>query len=59
MALIFNHYEFDTLGNRDGTEKDAENIEDVLKTLKFDVEVYNDFNYGQIYDVLNEGAYLI
>lgn len=55
IALIFNHYEFDTLGARDGTEKDASDIEDVLKSLKFDVEVYNDFKYGQIYEVLNEG----
>lgn len=56
-AYIFNHYEFDIYSKRDGTHKDCEDIEEVLKQIKFEVEVYNDLKYGQIYDVLQEGCF--
>lgn len=58
-ALIFNHYEFDTQSARVGTQKDCDDVEEVLKQLQFDVEVYNDFKYGQICDVITEGIFFI
>lgn len=54
-AFIFNHYEFDTMNKRDGTEKDCADLEEVFKILHFDVEVYNDLKYNQLVDVLMEG----
>lgn len=56
-ALIFNHYQFDNelLENREGTEKDVAALEEILKLLQFDVSVFNDYTYAQIYDKLNEG----
>lgn len=57
MALIFNHQQFDSsaLDERHGTEKDATTLTKVLKKHKFNVAIYNDLNYGAIYDVLVEG----
>ncbi|KAK4872498.1 hypothetical protein RN001_014527 [Aquatica leii] len=52
-AIIFNHTKFDTdLKDRKGSMKDAYDLEDALKNLKFDVTTYHDLKYGAIYDVI-------
>lgn len=58
VALIFNHKVYDEkqMKPRDGTEKDARTLESVLKSLGFDVKVFNDLGYGELYDVLQEGT---
>lgn len=59
IAIIFNHYQFDNkmLESREGTDKDVAALEETLKLLQFDVVVYNDYTYSQIYDKLQEGMY--
>jgi len=54
-AVIFNHHKFDeySLGRRDGTMKDSNDLKDVLENLKFDVSVYTDLKYGAITEVLS------
>lgn len=59
LALIFNHYVFDTVTSREGTEKDCADITEVLRDLRFDVKIYNDLKYGKLYEVLSESKYLI
>lgn len=56
-ALIFNHKSFsmDYCSTRDGTEKDRDALEEVLKDLKFDVRTYDDLMYEEIMEVIDVG----
>lgn len=58
LALIFNHYVFDdkNMNPRQGTEKDVKNLRNTFGDLGFDVQVYNDLKYGDLYDVLQTGS---
>jgi len=54
-ALIFNHEKYKQermLGLRDGTNIDRDKLETVLKSMKFDVNVYNDLKWTEIEETL-------
>lgn len=57
VALIFNHEYFDdkTYKPREGTQKDEAYLQYVLNELEFDVRIYRDLKYGEIFDVLRKG----
>lgn len=40
---------------RQGTEKDVKNLKKTFGELGFDVQVYNDLKYGDLYEVLQTG----
>ncbi|KAJ8928117.1 hypothetical protein NQ314_019343 [Rhamnusium bicolor] len=54
IAIIFNQKTFSIreCSTRLGTDKDRDDLEDVLNHLKFDVKVYNDLTYDEIVEVL-------
>ncbi|KAJ8945946.1 hypothetical protein NQ318_016774 [Aromia moschata] len=54
IAIIFNQEKFYSPGcsTRLGTNKDRDDLEEVLNRLKFDVKVYNDLIYEEIIEVL-------
>lgn len=58
LALVFNHYIFDdkNMNPRQGTEKDVKNLRNTFGQLGFDVQVYDDLKYGDLYDVLQTGS---
>lgn len=45
----------DYCSTRDGTEKDRDALEEVLKDLKFDVRTYDDLMYEEIMEVIDVG----
>lgn len=57
IALIFNHEEFGVGGlkQRAGTAVDCENLNEQLKTLGFEVKVYNNMNYTDLNYVVEDG----
>lgn len=56
IALIFNHETFDDAENkkRDGTEKDQERLEKMLKHFQFEIRPYKDLKYGKMMNILRE-----
>lgn len=55
-AIIFNHHKFDgNLSAREGTNVDAANLKNTLTKLGFSVEVHQDPNYGDVYDIIRKG----
>lgn len=54
-ALIFNQRDFDGKLTREGTNKDASDIEKVLSNLGFEVAVFRDKKYGEIMNILDQG----
>ncbi|XP_067010536.2 caspase-1 [Anabrus simplex] len=56
LALIFNHYRFQDirLQERTGTQKDCDDLSEVLRNLGFDVEIYHDLTYRDIRNKLEE-----
>jgi hypothetical protein len=57
MAIIFNHEYFDdsSLGRRDGTKVDRNNLTDTLKGLGFDVTIYDDLKREDLMNIVVEG----
>lgn len=61
IALIFNHehfHPFTKLGSRFGTEKDGEDLKNILLELQFDVHLYKDITYRKIKQIIDEGEYM-
>jgi caspase-like apoptosis-related cysteine protease len=59
-ALIFNHMRFDPrlgLKDRKGTDADRDNLTATLRTLDFDVRVYDDLAHKEIERVLEACAF--
>lgn len=56
VALIFNHQNFNLLQARSGTDKDCKDLSIELNCLGFDIQVYQDFSYDQLSNVLMETA---
>ena len=51
MAIIFNHKDFEPplgLTQRKGTDRDKENLCNVLQQLDFEIHVYDDLNYKEV-----------
>ncbi|XP_025835836.1 caspase-1-like [Agrilus planipennis] len=55
-AIIFNHYKFQTLNSRDGTDLDEKNLKKRLSALNFDIKVHRDLKYMEIYQTLQTAA---
>jgi hypothetical protein len=57
MAIIFNHEYFDdpSLGRRDGTNVDRDNLEHTLQGLGFHVTVHDNLIYDDIEKEVNKG----
>lgn len=49
-ALIFNHEVFKVTGlrNRAGTQKDCQDLEELLKQMGFDVHVFKDVDHCEL-----------
>lgn len=58
-AFIFNHSEFLKYNKRENASNDCEKLEEVLKELDFDVEVYIDLKYSLICEVLCESNFIV
>ncbi|XP_053685960.1 caspase-like [Sabethes cyaneus] len=54
VALVFCHMNFSTMAKRNGTDKDRDDICNVLKNLDFDVRVFDDLNRKELLDKLKE-----
>ena len=57
VAIIFNHKHFDTrlgLKTRIGTDTDRENLRITLRQLDFEVRIYNDLQYREMENILEE-----
>jgi hypothetical protein len=57
IALVFNHLNFKSMKSRSGTTKDKEDIVKVLRSMDFDVRVYNDLNKGDLLNILESSEY--
>lgn len=57
VALIFNQIKVKGESERKGSQKDADNLNEVLSSIGFDVEVYNDFTVRQIRNQLVESEF--
>lgn len=57
MALIFNQVKVKGESERKGSQKDADNLSEVLSSIGFDVKVYNDFTVRQIGNKLVESKF--
>lgn len=57
VAIIFNHEYYDDTKypTREGTNLDRDRLIGTFTDLEFDIRVYNDLKYGEIYTVLNKG----
>lgn len=40
---------------REGTARDCDRLNRILTKLQFEVRIYNDLKFGEIYDVLKKG----
>lgn len=59
LAIIFNHKNFDMrlgLKTRNGTDADRDNLRSTLRSLDFDVKVYNDLEFKNMEQILEEAA---
>nr|6PDQ_A Chain A, Ancestral Effector Caspase-3/6/7 [Homo sapiens]6PDQ_D Chain D, Ancestral Effector Caspase-3/6/7 [Homo sapiens] len=57
LCLIINNKNFDRktgMKTRNGTDKDAENLEKTFKSLGFEVKVYNDLTAEEMQETLQE-----
>ena len=55
---IFNHKQFAPnlkLGDRNGTDKDRDNMNSLFKKLGFKVKIYEDLKYWELQGVLEKG----
>jgi hypothetical protein len=57
MAIIFNHEYFDdsSLGRRNGTNVDRDNLEQTLKDLGFQVTVHDNLNCEDLMKIVDQG----
>lgn len=51
-AIIFNHEHFEKDNQREGTQYDVQTLKTTLTTLKFEIEVYDDYEYCDIKNVI-------
>nr|XP_008200439.2 PREDICTED: uncharacterized protein LOC103314919 [Tribolium castaneum] len=60
MAVIFNHVHFSIpeCSRRDGSDKDRDDLVDVLHDLDFDVVAHDDLTAHEIVDVLITGNFI-
>lgn len=57
-CIILNYREFDLdLNRREGTDRDAQSLEDTFTKLKFDVEVHHNLSYCETKQILNKGKH--
>lgn len=54
IALVFNHKIFYSTTSRPGTDRDRDNISRVLQKLGFEVRIYQDYRYSELYDILEK-----
>ncbi|XP_058456374.1 uncharacterized protein LOC131433793 [Malaya genurostris] len=52
IALVFNHKDFSTMSTRNGTDKDRDNICNVLEDLEFEVRVFDNFARKELLQTL-------
>ncbi|KAL7642768.1 UNVERIFIED_CONTAM: hypothetical protein RMT77_006056 [Armadillidium vulgare] len=61
-CVIFNHKNFDyhlSLGERNGTDRDRDNLSNLFVDLGFKVDVYNDSPLKKVKSVINSYAYQV
>lgn len=57
VAIVLNHFKFSvkSMPARAGTDKDRDDVCQLLKELKFEVTVGNDYTYTEIRNLLIKG----
>lgn len=59
IAVIFNQVNFSIkCSTREGSDKDRDDLQQLLNELNFEVKTYNDLNVSEITDVLKMGWYI-
>lgn len=60
LALIFNHEKYDNnnMSSRDGTHVDCDRLRETLRSLDFDVRIYDDLKLNDILYNLEKGMYI-
>lgn len=57
LALIFNHESFDSHAPRRGTHVDRDRLNNTLKSLDFEVRIFENLKIEQIKHVLSDGKW--
>lgn len=60
IAVIFNNQIFDSplFKEREGTQKDCDSMEKLMKKFGFYVKIYQDYTVGEIRDALHIGEWV-